>query len=79
MNPVLLKEIARDTGGDYFEAANLQDLTAIYDKIGALEKSEVKMNEFVSIQEWFPQFLAWGLALFLLGWILDLTWLRKIP
>ena len=79
MNPVLLQQIARDTGGDYFEAANLQDLTEIYDKIGALEKSEVKMNELVSIQEWFPQFLGWGLALFLLGWLLDLTWLRKIP
>jgi Ca-activated chloride channel family protein len=79
MNVGLLKQIAKDTGGDYFEAANLEDLTSIYEQIGALEKIDVKMNEFVSIKEWFPKLLALGLALFLLGWLLDLTWLRKVP
>lgn len=79
MNLELLQQIAEQTGGRYFEAANLRDLSSVYETIGSLEKSEVKLNEFVTINELYPQFLAGALALILLAWLLDLTWLRKLP
>jgi Ca-activated chloride channel family protein len=79
MNIELLQEIAEQTGGRYFEAANLQDLSQVYETIGALEKSEVKLNEYVTIHELYPRFLNLALLLFLAGWFLDLTWLRKLP
>lgn len=79
MNVELLTQIAEATGGKYFEAANLEDLSSVYQTIGALEKSEVKLNEFVTVKEWYPRVLAAALAALLLGWLLDMTWLRRLP
>lgn len=79
MNIELLQQIAEATGGKYFEAASLEDLSSVYQTIGALEKSEVKLNEFVTVKEWYPRVLAAALALMLLGWLLDFTWLRRLP
>ena len=79
MNADLLQQIAAETGGRYFEAANMQDLSSVYETIGSLEKSEVKLNEFVTIHELFPNFVAAALFFMLFGWLLDLTWLRKAP
>ncbi len=78
-NIELLKQIASDTGGRYFDAATLRDLSAVYDTIGALEKSDVKLNEFVTVREWYGEVLQLAGLLFVFGWLLDLTVLRRIP
>jgi Ca-activated chloride channel homolog len=79
MNAALLDKIARDTGGRYFEAAAMRDLAQVYETIGALEKSDVKMSEFVTVKERYADFLAMGFFLFLLGWMMDATLFRRFP
>ncbi len=79
MDVELMQRIAGQTGGRYFEAASLSDLSSVYDTIGSLEKSEVKLNEYVTVREFYPQVLALALVLLLAGWLLELTVLRRIP
>lgn len=43
----LLKEIAHETGGQYFSATNSQNLASIYAKIDELEKSEADEHVFL--------------------------------
>jgi Ca-activated chloride channel family protein len=47
MDEDLLKEIAQETGGQYFSASNQQMLTSIYTKIDQLEKSEANETLFL--------------------------------
>ena len=47
MDEELLKEIAKETGGQYFSATNKKMLTSIYAKIDGLEKSEANETLFL--------------------------------
>lgn len=47
MNEELLKEVAQETGGQYFSATNQKMLASIYAKIDALEKSEANESLFL--------------------------------
>ena len=52
-----LKTIAEKTGGRYFRAEDLGGLQEIYDTIGELEKTEVKVNIFADYSEAYPYLL----------------------
>lgn len=52
-----LKEIANRTGGRYFRATEESMLTDIYDEIGELEKTEIKVKEYTQYNELFGWFL----------------------
>jgi len=63
-----LQSIADQTGGLYFRAENVEGLRKIYDTIGEMEKSEVKMKQFAVYDELYMYFL-WA-AFALLGlWV----------
>lgn len=47
MDEKLLKEIATETGGQYFSASNQKTLAKIYDTISELEKSEADVTLFL--------------------------------
>lgn len=79
MNPALLQHIAMETGGQYFEAAEPSALNQVYDTIAKLERSEVTLNEFVSVRELYPIFLHATLLVLSMGMLLDATWLRRVP
>lgn len=73
-----LQEIASIAGGEYFKATSPEKLAAIYEQIGALEKTKVETKEYVEYSE-----LAAGLvipALVLLGLeaLLSHIWLRRL-
>ena len=74
-----LKKIADQTGGKYFRATNTEALKDIYSKIDEMEKTKVKIKEYVEYGELFFWFLLPGLCLLLLEIILSNTRLRKIP
>ena len=59
-NPYVLREIAKETGGKFFEADSANKLKRIYEEIDKLEKSEIKTNKFVKKSYYFqyPLFLA---------------------
>lgn len=65
INEELLRQIAEETGGQFFSATNEKMLAAIYKEIDQLEKSEVNVTQFL-IREPLYQYPL-SLSLFLLG------------
>lgn len=65
----LLKQISDATGGKYFRAVDLTSLTAIYDEIDRLEKSDIDTNILRSYKYMFRPWLIGALVLMLLWWI----------
>ncbi len=65
-NPIVLKKIAKDTGGEYFSASSIEKLKEIYKTINKLEKSEIKADKYVKKTYYFQYLLAFSLAFLLL-------------
>jgi Ca-activated chloride channel family protein len=63
-NPAVLKRIAQDTGGEFFQADSVEKLKKIYAVINHLEKSEIKADKYVKKSHYFQYPL--GLALLLM-------------
>jgi len=74
-----LREIAQKTGGKYFRARSEKELEEIYNEIDELERTEIKVNEYVQYRELFSIFVMIGLCLLVLEIILGQTIFRKIP
>ena len=74
-----LKNIANITDGYYFRAKDTSGLERIYDQINKLEKTEVKVKEYMEYKELFWWFLIAALALLLIEVVLSQTRFRKIP
>nr|WP_281384584.1 VWA domain-containing protein [Flavihumibacter stibioxidans] len=75
----LLTEIATETGGKYFRAADNEGLARVYSEIDQLEKSTVEVTAIHRFTERFlPLVLAAGFFLFL-EWVLRLTLFKKFP
>lgn len=75
----LLTQIAETTGGQYFTAADTENLFKVYATIDQLEKSESKAQIFQQYDETYESWawIAWGL--FLLELLLRFTRLRWVP
>lgn len=74
-----LRQIAKTTGGEYFNARDTDTLAKICAKIDALEKTEHSERVFTRYRELYAGWLAAGLALILLAAALELTALRTTP
>ncbi len=74
-----LKEIAQMTDGYYFRAKDSKALENVYEQIDKLEKTEVKIKEYMEYEELFWWFLIPALALLIIEIILSQTRFRKIP
>ncbi len=68
-NPYVLRRIARETGGEFFEADSVRKLQRIYRTIDKLEKSEIKTDKYVKKSYYFQYPLAGGLVLLVLYFI----------
>jgi Ca-activated chloride channel family protein len=75
----LLKEIARETGGNYFRAKDNEGLTGIYDEIDKLERSKVEITSRTRYTEKFFPFIVAALAFLFLEMLLKLTVFKKFP
>lgn len=75
----LLREISKLTNGRYYRATNEQSLTAIYDEIDKLEKTEIEVSTFKRYSEEFRKFLLWGVGFLLVEIVLRLSILRSLP
>jgi len=79
IDEVTLKRIADITKGLFFRARDPQSLAEIYEKINELEKTEVKVKEYISYAPLFHWFLIPALALLFLEIFLSRTLLLKVP
>jgi Ca-activated chloride channel family protein len=78
IDEVLLRKIARETGGFYYRATDNNSLKAIYEKIDKLEKTKVEVSSYKHYAELFFPFAL--LAIFCIGLegLLRWTWLRSL-
>lgn len=74
-----LRQIAETTGGLYYRATNRPSLERIFEDIGRLEKTEIKVKTYTHYNERFAGFLIPGLVLVFLGTIAGNTRFGKIP
>ncbi len=74
-----LKSIAKETGGKYFRATDTKGLKEIYKTIDSLEKTEIKVKEYMEYNELFGGFMLIGLFLLVTEVVLANTRFRKIP
>ena len=79
LDEATLKSIASIGGGQYFRAADSEQLSEIYDIIDRQEKTEIKMKEFFHFRELYYYFLVPALTLLGLEILLKSTALRVIP
>lgn len=75
----ILQQIADMTGGRYYRAQSEQMLERIYKEISTLEKTEVKVKEYVQYRDLFGWFAALALGATVLSAVLSGTWFRRIP
>ena len=73
-----LTEIAKKTGGQYFRATDNVSLKEIYNTINKLETSELESIKFNTKNEEFYLFSWIALVLFLLSFLLQISYFRKI-
>jgi Ca-activated chloride channel homolog len=74
-----LKQIASHTGGLYYRATDRPSLERIFEDIGRLEKTEIKVKTYTHYNEHFADFLFPALVVALFGTIAGYTRFRKIP
>jgi len=79
VNDELLTKMAQDTGGKYFRATKEDSLKGVFSEINKLETTKIEDNKYTRYEEYFPYFLAAGLALFILSRLLSMTVLRVVP
>lgn len=74
-----LIEIAEITGAESYKAANIKELTDIYEEINKLEKTEVELKQFALYQEAFMYPLLLGLCFLGFERFLSNTRFRRLP
>lgn len=79
MDEETLKEIARLTGGKYFNAQDTEELENIYNEIDLLEPRKETATEFVDYEEHFLPLLAAGLVFLFLYELIGATLMLRIP
>jgi len=74
-----LTEVATTTGGRYFRATDAQKLAEIYKEISRMEKTKIKVREYMEYSERFGRLLLPALLLLMVEIGLANTRFRKIP
>jgi Ca-activated chloride channel homolog len=74
-----LKQIAEITGGLYYRATDRPALEKIFENIGRLEKTKIKVKTYTHYDERFSDFLLPALALIFFGTLAEFTRFGKIP
>lgn len=79
VNDELLEKFAKDTNGKYFRASREDALEGVFDEINRLETTQIDVNQFTRYTEKFMGWVLLAFYLYALAWILEMTWLRRLP
>jgi Ca-activated chloride channel homolog len=79
IDEVSLKQIAGIAGGLYYRATDRPALEKIFEDIGRLEKTKIKVKTYTHYNERFLDFLLPALALIFFGTLAEFTRFGKIP
>jgi Ca-activated chloride channel family protein len=75
----LLRDMAGTTGGKYWHASDVKELSDIYAEIDKLEKSQVEQLTYMEYRELYPWLLVPGLTLLFGVSVLGATRFRALP
>ena len=75
----MLKSIAETTGGGYFRASDSKEFKEIFNKIDALEKTQIDGRSFYDKHELFENLLKLSLILLVLGIFFEYVFYIRIP
>jgi len=78
-NEDLLKNIASETGAQYFHAADQDALKKVYGSINKLEKTKIKITSFDRFTEEFLPWLLTAIGLLFMEAVLRYTMFKKFP
>ncbi|RME16079.1 MAG: VWA domain-containing protein [Bdellovibrio sp.] len=79
VNEKLLRKMAEETGGKYYRATTSRALENVFNDINKLEKTKFEVNQYVKYEELFTAYLKWAFWLYVLGFFLGQTVLRRDP
>ncbi len=79
LNEDVLKNMAKITGGQYFNADSKETLSKIYTRIGELERSTIKVKEYLNYYELFHFFAIAALILLFVEVIMTTTRFGTFP
>lgn len=65
----MLRQIADQTGGQYWRATDLDELIAVYNEIDQLERTEIEEIIYVDNEDRYPYYLMAGLLFLLTGFL----------
>jgi Ca-activated chloride channel homolog len=77
VDPTTLRRIAEITNGRFFKAATNKALEEIFSNIDRLEKTEVKINRYKNIKDYYDVYLMWALLFFILWLMFKNTFLNN--
>ncbi|MFT4848362.1 MAG: Ca-activated chloride channel family protein [Sediminicola sp.] len=63
IDEVLLKDISKTTGGQYFRATSVTKLSEIYDEINKLEKTDIEELKYTNYDEMFRPWVLFALGM----------------
>ena len=75
----LLLRIASETGGKYFRATSSDKLKIIFKDIDSMEKTDIKVKEYIDYEELYWGFLLAAVMLVFLELITAKTFVRSLP
>ncbi len=75
----ILRQIAQETGGEYFRATDDDKLVAIYNTINTLEKSKVEVSQRTIYHEEYLIWAFWAMILLLLEFVVNMFILKRLP
>lgn len=79
VNMDLLDNIAKSTGGKSYRAVDTSNLRDVFKEIDRLEKTKISVEQYVRYSELFNPWLLAALFLWILQFVLDRTYLRRVP
>ncbi len=74
-----LQTVADQTGGQFYRATDTDSLQKIYEQINRLERTAQTVQKFERYEELYPWALIPSLGILALGFLLQLTRLRRLP
>jgi Ca-activated chloride channel family protein len=77
VNVDLLTQMAEETGGKFYRAADSATLQNVFTEIDQLEKTKIDVDRFVKYIELFQNWLFWAIFLYLIGSVLQLSVFRR--
>jgi Ca-activated chloride channel family protein len=77
IDEVLLKDISKITGGQYFRATSTTKLSEIYDEINKLEKTDIEEFKYTNYDEMFRPWVLFALGMLGLDILLRFTIFRS--